>query len=906
MRVPDDSIGIGSFAQSADEGKRPRRASLDNGLPLGGNSAVDNVAEAPAATASAARLRLAVGYLLLGLFLAGAVSASLVLGSRRTPAPAFAGSYTSRASCFGGPTNVLDVAQSGVFVDLSGAASGKFRIHGGRIAGTVRCQDRQSLPISLRRSDSTAGLSGVIGAAPVTLVPELASQVPAAKPRGAEDTVGRLLLAMAAIIIAARVLGSAVVRIGQPRVMGEVLAGILLGPTLFGLIWPTAQHYFFPTDITPLLNAIAQVGLVFYLFLVGMEFDPTLLRGRVTQAAFISNASVALPFGLGMLAAVPLYTLLAPSSIHFSAFAVFVGVAMSITAFPVLARILGERRMLGRPVGALCLATAAIDDVTAWGLLALALAVSGSGSGLNALTVIGWTALLVVGMVLLARPFLGRAAAAYAEVGQLPIIWTGTIFVSVLLAAFASERAGVAPIFGAFVMGSVMPRNAGLTTDVSRRFDDFVTIILLPLFFAITGLKVDVTGLDNGLLWLLTLGILAIAVLGKWGGGQIAARYVGFSRRDSAVIGALMNTRGLTELIVLNIALTAGAISPKLFSMLVLMALVTTFMAGPALRLLDPKHELSSSVEEEIEPRDDASVGLHTIVVAAQDDRNVGALLAIAEPLARSQPPRELVVIEALRSETLVAGRLRDMDEVTRVNRRLDDQRRILARNGVTARVAAFLSTDPVRDYLRMVSHEPVDLILIDGRRPWLGPGVPSGPVGRVLDQAPCDVAVLVERAERPLLDAAHPVVVPFGGADHDWSALEIGCMIASARRTGLRLVGSAGTSEEHDASRLLEQASLVVKGFTGIEAEQVLMEPGEAIVAASADAGLFVVGLAENWRDQGLGTVRAMIARTATTAVLFVRRGRRASVLGSSDLDLTRVRWSSVGAPDDSPGESG
>ena len=510
---------------------------------------------------------------------------------------------------------------------------------------------------------------------------------------------------------------------------------------------------------------------------------------------------------------------------------------------------------------------AAIDDVTAWGLLALALAVSGSGSGVEALAVIGWTALLVAGMVVLVRTFLGRAAAAYAEVGQLPIIWTGTIFVCVLLSAFASQRAGVAPIFGAFVMGSVMPRNAGLTTDVSRRIDDFVTITLLPLFFAVTGLRVDVTGLDDGLLWLLTLGILAIAVLGKWGGSLIASRYVGFSLRDSAVIGALLNTRGLTELIVLNIALTAGAISPKLFSMFVLMALATTFMAGPALRLLDPRHELSSPVEEEVELEAGDGIGLHTIVVAAQDDRNLGALLTIAEPLARSQPPRELIVIEALRSETLVAGRLRDMDEVARASRRLDDQRRILARNGVTARVAAFLSSDPARDYLRMASHDPVDLILIDGRRPWLGSGVPAGPVGRVLDQALCDVAVLVERAEQPLVDADHPVAVPFGGADHDWAALEIGCVIASTRETRLRLIGSAGTAETGDASRLLEQASLVLKGFTGTEVEPVLMEPGESIVAASADAGLFVVGLTEDWRQRGLGPVRAEIARTATTA---------------------------------------
>jgi nucleotide-binding universal stress UspA family protein len=332
--------------------------------------------------------------------------------------------------------------------------------------------------------------------------------------------------------------------------------------------------------------------------------------------------------------------------------------------------------------------------------------------------------------------------------------------------------------------------------------------------------------------------------------------------------------------------------------MLVLMAIVTTFMAGPALRLLDPRGELSSSAEEEIGQREPGAPALRSIVVAPQDDRNLPALLAISEPLARSQPPRELVIVEVQRPTSLVAGRLRDQDEVARASRRLDDQQRLLARSGLSARVAAFTSGHPGRDYVRIASRDQVDLILVDGRRPVLGEGLPTGAVGRVLDEAPCDVAVLIERRDMPLVDASHAVAVPFGGAEHDWAALELGASVASSRGARLRLIGSAGTGDSKDAGRLLEQAATVVRGFTGLEVEPLLTTPGSAIVDATKGAGLLVVGLAEGWREQGLGDVRSAIARQSSTPVLFVRRGRRPGLLAPEGVDLTRIRWSSIDPP--------
>ena len=625
----------------------------------------------------------------------------------------------------------------------------------------------------------------------------------------------------------------------------------------------------------PLVSAVAQVGLAFYLFLVGMELDPRTLRERIGQAAFISNTSVAIPLSLGFLIALPTYDALAPHK-RYLPFALFMGVSMSITAFPVLARILVERRMLRKPVGALALAGAAIDDVTAWCLLALATAVAGTASGSHALVVVALIAAFTAAMLLIGRPLLARVSKAYDEVGQVPPLWLAIIFVSVLLSAFVSQRIGVAAIFGAFIVGLIMPRYADLTRDVSRRLEDFVVTVLLPLFFVVTGLKTDVGALNRGVLWLYALALFGVAVAGKWLGAMGAARYAGLSWRDSNALGALMNTRGLTELIVLNVGLDLGIISKALFTMLVLMALVTTDRAGPALRLIDPRRELSAEPEDdfrrEAAPRGVAAPPERSIVVAPQDERRIDALLAIAEPLASSQPPREL----------------------GRATAQLNQRRQLLLERGVAARAIAFTSPDPGADLVRLCSQDEVDLVLLNGRRPLVGEPIPRGPVATLLRRAPCDVAVLVERENMSTIDAEHPVVVPFGGGEHDWAALEFGAWIAHSRGAPLTLLGAADANGGRDASRLLANASLVTQQLAGIVSEPVLAQPGREMMEAAAGAGLLVVGLSDRWREEGLGALRSEIAKAGIAPTLFIRRGERPGALAPRD-DLTRFRWSSA-----------
>ena len=806
----------------------------------------------------------------------------------------------------------------GTLIYRAGALAGAISCeHGGRrtLAGTAagRALDLMLTPTPFEAAAQSGRSSAITGSPPAAAgatagvggvsIPEHLS---ATKQRTAENTVVAFFIAIVVVMLFARLCGSLMPRIRQPRVMGEVLAGILLGPTLFGALAPHLQSTIFASDIVPYIGVVANLGLIFYMFLIGLEVDLGQLRGRARMTLAISNTALLVPLMLGMLVALGLYPLLAPE-IRFAAFALFVGVSMSITAFPVLARIISERRMLKRPLGALALSAAAVDDVSAWFLIALATAVAGAGSGVAVLEKIGWAALFCLGMAFLVRPLLARAAVAYDEAGRIPGTWITAIFAGVLLSAITTETIGIAVIFGAFVMGIAMPRHAGLSEDVTRRVEDFVLTLLLPLFFAYTGLRTNVALLGRGQLIAITAVLCAIAIVGKYGGTLIAARVIRLPWRQSAVLGALMNTRGLTELIVLNLALSTGAISAALFAALVIMALVTTFMAGPLIRLLDPHNAFGEEPEAQLAatgarltPEQLGAAPEHSILVAPQSAAALEQLLALAEPLARSEPRRELILVRLVRpprGATVRGGLQTEARLVSEASDQLQRKREELLDAGLDARAVALTSADPGRDLTRLCRGEEVDLVLLDGRRPLLGDGVPREEVGTVLSDARCDVAVLVARegvVVSPGPDRS--VMVPFGGADHDWAALELASWIAAASGAPLRLLGSSGRREDgRDASGLLANASLVVQQFAGVSAEPILAEPGrDGILAAAAGAGLLLIGLSERWRREGLGETRRAIARSAPAPIVFVRRGERRGALAPAT-DMTRFGWSTA-----------
>jgi Kef-type K+ transport system membrane component KefB len=378
-------------------------------------------------------------------------------------------------------------------------------------------------------------------------------------------------------------MGAACRQIQQPLVIGEIIAGILLGPSLLGLIAPDFKLWLFPVETLPYLNILSQIGLIFFMFLIGLELNPKYLSGQLETAILTSHVSILVPFSLGNLLALVLYPLVSNADVSFTAFALFLGAAMSITAFPVLARIITENNLQGTKLGTLALTCAAVDDVTAWCLLALAIAVSRTGTVAGAFPTIILAIVYIVLMVTLGRKFLQRLLIHYKRTGRLTQLTLAGIYMGIVISALITELIGIHFIFGAFLLGAVMPKNAGLVKELAEKTEDFVLIFLLPIFFAYSGLRTEIGLLNRPELWLLCGAVLVVAITGKFVGTYVAARVSGINNRDATALGWLMNTRGLTELIVLNIGLSLGVITPLLFTMLVIMALVTTFMTSPLL-----------------------------------------------------------------------------------------------------------------------------------------------------------------------------------------------------------------------------------------------------------------------------------------------------------------------------------
>jgi len=414
--------------------------------------------------------------------------------------------------------------------------------------------------------------------------PAVAGPEGSAPAAGHPDALIHLLLALAAVLVTGRLLGLLFRYVGQPPVIGEVLGGILLGPSLLGRIAPEAAGYLFPPSVAPSLGIVAQLGVILYMFLVGLEWNPGLLRQRAHATVAISHASILAPFLLGAALALLLYPQLSNRDVPFTSFALFLGVAMSITAFPVLARILTDWRMQKTRLGVIALACAATDDVTAWCLLALVVGVAQAKMG-GALLTIGLAVAYLGFMLLVVQPLAARLLSGFDEARLTPGI-VALVFAALLMSALATEFIGVHAIFGAFLLGAVIPHDSAIARTLTWKLKDLVTVLLLPAFFALTGMRTQIALVSGAEEWVLCGLIVLVATAGKFGGTLLSARVTGLDWRDSASLGILMNTRGLMELIVLNIGLDLKVISPTLFAMMVLMALVTTMAATPILQLL--------------------------------------------------------------------------------------------------------------------------------------------------------------------------------------------------------------------------------------------------------------------------------------------------------------------------------
>lgn len=408
-----------------------------------------------------------------------------------------------------------------------------------------------------------------------------------------------LLLQIITIIFSARTIGFLFNKIGQPTVIGEIIAGIFLGPSLLGNWFPEYEAFLFPKTSLTNLQYFSQMGLLLFMFVVGMELDLRMLKNKAKDAIVISHASIIIPYTLGMALAYFLYTDYAPDNVNFSSFSLFMGIAMSITAFPVLARILQERGLTKTKVGILAITCAAFDDMSAWCILAVVIAVVKAASLIGA----AFTVVMAIGFVLvmlkLVRPFLKKLGEVYSNKETLSLNIVAIIFGILLISAYTTEVIGIHALFGAFMAGVIMPPSFSFRRIIIEKIEYVSLGLFLPLFFAFSGLRTQIGLLNEGHLWGVSAIIIIIAIVGKFGGSMLTARFMGNSWRDCLTVGALMNTRGLVELVVLNIGYDLGVLSPQVFAMLVIMALFTTFMTGPTLDLIkrfsksshDDKHE---------------------------------------------------------------------------------------------------------------------------------------------------------------------------------------------------------------------------------------------------------------------------------------------------------------------------
>ena len=425
-------------------------------------------------------------------------------------------------------------------------------------------------------------------------------------PKAAADALLHVLVALIVVIVAARLLGAVFRRLQQPAVIGEVVAGIMLGPSLLGRIAPEVSAYVLPPTVAPFLGVLSQVGVILYMFLVGLELNTTLLKTRTHASIAVSHASIVTPFLLGAALALYLYPRLSSSDVPFTVFALFMGVSMSVTAFPVLARILTDRKMQRSRMGTIALACAAVDDVTAWCLLAFVVSIAKAEPG-RVLITVGLTGAYMVIMLVAVRPAVTWFVRWHDKRDEMHQSTMAIVFVGLLLSALATELIGIHALFGAFLLGAMVPQDSALARDVMAKLEDIVVVLLLPAFFAFTGMRTQIGLVSGWDQWLLCGAIILCASIGKFGGSTVAARLTGLGWRQASALGVLMNTRGLMALIVLNVGLDLGVLSPTLFAMLVIMALVTTFATTPLVHVLTRPEE---RLAEETEPAEPATFPL--------------------------------------------------------------------------------------------------------------------------------------------------------------------------------------------------------------------------------------------------------------------------------------------------------
>lgn len=701
-----------------------------------------------------------------------------------------------------------------------------------------------------------------------------------------------VLVEVLIVIGLSRLVGLAFRSIKQPLVIGEIVAGIMLGPSLFGLIAPHAAVTLFPPETIPYLNVLSQVGLIFFMFLIGLELNPKYLSGQLEIAILTSHVSILAPFSLGTLLAVLLYPLVSNGSVSFTAFALFLGAAMSITAFPVLARIITENNLQGTRLGTLALTCAAVDDVTAWCLLAVAIAVARNGSIDQHAVLTILASLLYIGfMFTVGRWFLKRLATYHLRTKRLSQMVLAGIYMGVVASALITELIGIHLIFGAFLLGAAMPKNAELVRELAVKTEDFVLIFLLPIFFAYSGLRTQIGLLNRPELWLLCALVLGVAIAGKYIGTYVAARVSGISKREASALGWLMNTRGLTELIVLNIGLELGVISPLLFTMLVIMALVTTFMTSPLLEWTYPKKLIRLDL---VEQESEVETDVDEVIVSESYPHPYRILVPVANPSSQKGLLQLAVAIALNHRHHAVVNPLSliEFEEDYGFESTPDEANRLIAqRHQELAELIATLEPQSTQSYVHPIVRissnvaretaqiamiEQADLILVGWHRPAFSNNRLGGRVGQMLSTAPLDVAVFIDRGGERL----ESLLVPYSANIHDDLALILALRLLINRETCMLQILQVKTDNSlknelsNELHTIMEQLPKSVRDRIDIK-NIVDLEPIQAVVAASETVDLTIAGTSRAWgiERQTLGRYTDQLAIQCRSSLLITRR---------------------------------
>lgn len=688
-----------------------------------------------------------------------------------------------------------------------------------------------------------------------------------------------VLLQVLIVIGLSRLMGLFCRQIKQPLVIGEIIAGIMLGPSLLGLIAPNVMTALFPAETLSYLNVLSQIGLIFFMFLIGLELNPKYLSGQLEKAVLISHVSIVVPFALGISTALILYPIVSNNGVSFTAFALFLGSALSITAFPVLARIITENNLQGTRLGTLALTCAAVDDVTAWCLLALAIAVTRTNSISGAFPTIIASILYIILMATAGQWLLRKLSIHYQRTGRLSQWVLAWIYMGVVASALITELIGIHLIFGAFLLGAVMPKDPGLVREIAEKTEDFVLIFLLPIFFAYSGLRTEIGLLNRPELWLLCALVVGVAIIGKYVGTYVAARVSGIEKREASALGWLMNTRGLTELIVLNIGLSFGVISPLLFTLLVIMALVTTFMTSPLLEMTYPKELIKLDI---IEPETQTTIPqsltpTYRVLVPVANPNTQKGLVQLALAIAGKPPavvhPLSLIELEEdylFQSTPDEANRL-----IEKQQQRLEELIQSLEppelRQGVYPIIR--IAQDVAKETIEIAQVDQANLILVGWHRPAFSDNRLGGRVGKILNNSPTDVAVFVNKEQQQI----QSLLVAYASNIHDDLGLTLALrMMFNDPNRQLKILVTSKEPEEELSNELRNMIDILP---TQIQSRLELIrlpetDPIQAVIETSKTVDLTIVGTSRTWgiERQTLGRYTDQLAQDCHSSLLITR----------------------------------